>query len=326
MFAAAVTTIRRSATLLTKQCSPLVAVSRGRRAWTRPFLQSLYKRRLDQGPDPERPRSVWINWNYDAEIYSFGKRLGEVFKTSTLKQAFITSSYIEQESEKRSKLSVDGSAANIELMDNKQLSQLGEQISREYIEKYLKYSLPLLPEVYVKCVASHLLSTETLAHIASNLGIKDLVQTAEFPVSAGTLCSALKAVIGALHQDQGSERSGLFVQDFIIPQLIGKDILDLCSIHNPMGVLVDVLKQQGLAEPEPRLLWSTGSETIMASYVVGIYCDRQLIGQAPGETTSIGEEMAARDALRRLWNITESRAPLPLGRQGHSLQFAKSVQ
>jgi len=37
-------------------------VSRGRRVWMRPYLSSLYKRRLDQGPEPERPRSVWINW------------------------------------------------------------------------------------------------------------------------------------------------------------------------------------------------------------------------------------------------------------------------
>ena len=28
-----------------------------------------------------------------------------------------------------------------------------------------------------------------------------------------------------------------------------------------------------------RLLWSTGTNTILSTYIVGIYCNRQLIGQ-----------------------------------------------
>ena len=47
---------------------------------------------------------------------------------------------------------------------------------------------------------------------------------------------------------------------------------------------------------------------------------------APGETVTIAEEMAARDALRRLFKITESRAPLPFGQVGHKLQLADSEQ
>jgi len=47
---------------------------------------------------------------------------------------------------------------------------------------------------------------------------------------------------------------------------------------------------------------------------------------APGETVTIAEEMAARDALRRLFRITESRASLPFGQVGHKLQLADSEQ
>jgi hypothetical protein len=36
---------------------------------------------------------------------------------------------------------------------------------------------------------------------------------------------------------------------------------------------------------------------------------------APGETVSIAEEMAARDALRRLWHLEQSHNPLPLDRK-----------
>jgi len=41
---------------------------------------------------------------------------------------------------------------------------------------------------------------------------------------------------------------------------------------------------------------------------------------------TIAEEMAARDALRRLYKITERRDPLPFGQVGHKLQFVESEQ
>ena len=47
---------------------------------------------------------------------------------------------------------------------------------------------------------------------------------------------------------------------------------------------------------------------------------------APGETVTIAEEMAARDALRRLFKVTERRNPLPFGLVGHKLKLADSEQ
>jgi len=38
------------------------AVVRGKHLWMRPYYISLYKRREAQGPEPERPRSIWSNW------------------------------------------------------------------------------------------------------------------------------------------------------------------------------------------------------------------------------------------------------------------------
>ena len=43
---------------------------------------------------PNAARSDTFFRNYDAEIYAFGKRLGEEFSTSTLKRAFITRSVL----------------------------------------------------------------------------------------------------------------------------------------------------------------------------------------------------------------------------------------
>ena len=42
---------------------------------------------------------------------------------------------------------------------------------------------------------------------------------------------------------------------------------------------LQVLKNSNMGEPVSRLLWSSSKETILACYHVGIYSDKELIGQ-----------------------------------------------
>ena len=83
-----------------------------------------------------------------------------------------------------------------------------------------------------------------------------------------------------------------------------------------MRELMTTLESMGRSAPESRLLWENAPGSILASYTVGIYVDRlennpiwgnglsrptlnrELIGESPGETLELAEEMAARDALR----------------------------
>ena len=58
----------------------------------------------------------------------------------------------------------------------------------------------------------------------------------------------------------------------------------------------------------------SGPDTILASHLVGLYCQREIIGQSYGETLEIAEEMAARDALRNILQTAEHSQPRPWGR------------
>lgn len=52
------------------------------------------KRRRDKiGLEPEQPRSSFLEWNYEAELFAFGKRLGEEFDRNLLKKALIQREY-----------------------------------------------------------------------------------------------------------------------------------------------------------------------------------------------------------------------------------------
>lgn len=317
--------IMKSFSKFTKLLDPVashrIAVTRGRKQWLRPYLVSLYKRRVDQGPEPDRPRSVWINWNYDAEIFAFGERLGEKFQSDSLRTAFTNRSYVAVEKDKRAELGLQDDVAELNLTDNEDFQIKGDQLAKNYAKAYLQHCYPMLPEEGIISVVSYLMSEENLSHIALNLGLKDLTLTQEFPPSKESLSRTFKAVIGALDHDQGLERSELFVQDFILTQLVGKSISDVWVIKNPMGILTEILKKQQRGLPEPRLLWGSGSETILSTYMVGIYSDKELIGQSFGETVTIAEEMAANNALDRIFEITSCAHPLPFGEKGRSLKL-----
>ncbi|CAH1801500.1 unnamed protein product, partial [Owenia fusiformis] len=293
---------------------PIPAVSvtaeRGRKRWAVPYYNELYSRRLKVGPEKERHRSEWSNWNYDAEIYAFGKRLKEEFNEHTLKIAFTHRSYIESEESRRSQLGIDDSDVPLNLQDNEELAREGEKLASEHVYAFIRFSHPFLPEEAISAVHDYLMSEEMLATIGLNLGIKDLILCEDFPPEASTMVKTFKAIIGALSRDQGRTQAQQFVQDFICTMLVGKDVNELWDVHNPMGVLVDILQNQGKQPPEARLLRETGSRTVLSCYIVGIYSDTALLGQAPGETLEIAEEMAARDALRNIFCTTEYKSPL----------------
>lgn len=56
-------------------------------------MKELRNRRIKIGPEPEQPRSSYLEWNYEAELFAFGKRLGEEFERNLLKKALIQREY-----------------------------------------------------------------------------------------------------------------------------------------------------------------------------------------------------------------------------------------
>lgn len=100
----------------------------------------------------------------------------------------------------------------------------------------------------------------------------------DFPVEEVTLATTLKAVVGALAESSGEDRAREFVRDFILTQLAGRDINEFWEIKDPMATLIDILKRDGRSEPEPRLINESGCNTILASYQVAVYSDKQFIG------------------------------------------------
>ncbi|KAK6636373.1 hypothetical protein RUM43_010033 [Polyplax serrata] len=253
-------------------------------------------------------RSKFSEWNYSSEIYAFGKRLQEDFLPELLVQAFTHRSYILQEELKLKEIGVE--KTNVDLSDNEELVKEGEKIISDYTKRYVAYFFPRFPLEGINSICEYLESDEVLAYISENLGTKFLILSSDYPVEQATFSKTLKAIIGALCKSQDEKRANIFVRDFIITHLAGKEIHDFLKIDNPVEVLNCILKKDGRKECEPRIIGKSATETILANYHVGMYSDKQMMGHSSGETVDIAIEMAAVDALKRLFHTTDSHRPI----------------
>jgi len=151
----------------------------------------------------------------------------------------------------------------------------------------------------------------------------DLTLAKNFPYDDSTMADTFKAVVGALKHDSGEIRTEYFVQDFVLTQLVDLDVNEIFYVKNPMRILAAILEKSGQAAPEPRIIRQTGSFSVLPTYLIGIYVEGRLLGQAPGESTQIAEEMAARDCLKTMWGThMDRRLPLTFGpRAGRALKL-----
>lgn len=132
-------------------------------------MRVLKNRREKIGPDPIEPRSSFLEWNYNAEIFAFGKRLGEEFDEKLLRQALIHRSYVNKQQ------SQTEGASQEQLSDNSELIQEGNDFIRSYLrESFSKKH----PSEIGNSLVEYLMNETMLSHVAVHMGLKDIVLTA----------------------------------------------------------------------------------------------------------------------------------------------------
>ncbi|KAJ7995178.1 hypothetical protein DPEC_G00241860 [Dallia pectoralis] len=287
----------------------LLTQTREKKRWMKAYTLLMERKLKVEGPPPPKPRSQKLNWDYHAEVQAFSSRLQETFSLELLKTAFVNPCYIQTEQERRQAVGVDSEAAALILLDNVNLHKQGQEFTKSFLFDWYRASFPSLPSEGVAAIVGHLNSLPVMCHVARNLAIDDLTMSAKFPVPDNVLHSTFLAVIGALHESSGPEKAGLFLRDFLVTQMIGKDLFEVWSVVNPMGLLVDEMSKRNMALPEPRLTRSSGAATVLPVYFVGLYSDKKLLADAPGVTVLAAEEEAARVALRKLYGYTDNRRP-----------------
>lgn len=273
-----------------------------------PTLRELKARRRRAGPEPIHHRSSFIEWNPNAELFAFAKRLNEDFNRESLQQAFTDRSFIVQEELKQREVGIEEPVLNIK--DNAELVKHGDELISNYVRAFIGFSFPRLPADGATAVHKWLVSEETLARISSHIGTKDLILSSEIEPSAKLLAQTFKALVSSLQRSAGDDRAFAFVRDFVLTQLNQKDLHEIWIIERPFERLREICRQEKFGEPEPRDLGKAGEDTVLAVFRAGIYCDKKLISQGCGEDWQMAIDVASLHAINKFYDTEEWRTPL----------------
>ncbi|KJH42046.1 RNase3 domain protein [Dictyocaulus viviparus] len=266
-------------------------------------------------------RSISQTKNYESELYAFGHRVGAFgIHPQELVNA-LTSESFSKRNDVESVGAVNSDRSSDLCDSNEKLAEKGSAILSQVLLSYLRCHFPLAPEEFVQAVAMDLSSEKQLSCIAKHLGIDVIMRSTEHPPSSASIATAFRALLAAI----GAEQAKALIIDIVIPQIIDIDFVDVYPLRQPLAILTDLFVGQGAKEIagrfrvsglviviflqiEPRILRSAGVASAQPVYVVGIYKDKsELIGQSAGETVEIAVDMAAREGLLRLWEISTDR-------------------
>jgi len=283
----------------------------GNNKQVKPYLQEVNRRRavveldhrLNKGT-PVNPvrRSEFKEWNYEAELGAWQHRLGEVWEAGLLVRALVTPGWArQQETDTQERAGVE-----VAVEDQSMLVREGREVVRGALVAWIRGAWPRLPEEMVQDLLQYLTSHNTLAEVGFYIGLRELVKSIEYPPSKEHLADSLEAVVGALARTEPA-RAVRLATDLLCSQLAGKDVQELCpSLGLPGRVLANICANSGLEPPQARLVWQTGPASLLACHTVALYSGDSLLGSSPGETLETAEEMAARDALRTMFDTGEA--------------------
>ncbi|XP_078481767.1 large ribosomal subunit protein mL44 [Ciona intestinalis] len=267
--------------------------------WMKHYYLALERKEEIEGPDPPLPRSTKPNWNITAELTAFKNRLDIEVPNELLVSALTEPLFNQPSTEDTgySKLLEDGS-----------------MFVEEFVSHYVKQAFPFLTSEGRSSICDFLLLDANIAYLALNLGYNDLLQLTGLRSSEKVLAESLVASIEAINLSEGPVAAAKFILNFLVPQLVGKDIIDdIWKPSNPMALLTESFKMSGKPAPEARLIQQCGVNTVTPIYYVGLFSGKDLIAKSGAESVVLAETDAAKLALKHIYHVhTLSKSP-PMG-------------
>ena len=89
------------------------------------------------------------------------------------------------------------------------------------------------------------------------------------------------SLIGALKHDTDERHATRFIIDFVMTYLNSVDIMDIWDIwevRKPSLLVAQIAKSNGIGGYDYRLMRQTGANTILPTYVIGVYFHKKLLG------------------------------------------------
>ena len=225
------------------------------------------------------------------DIHEFQDQLGIQFDNQDLLlQAVTHRSYINEQ-------------ADESLRDNERLEFLGDAVLDFLITGVLFERFPEMPEGELTRLRAALVRTETLADVAIQCHIGEVLRMGRGEESSGgrlrrnNLCDGFEAFLGALYLDRGQQVVREFVMPLFLPLI--EYILAEGLHKDARSMLQEWSQAQISTTPTYRVVMAVGPDHDKV-FTVEVMIDEQVIAAGEGRSKQSAAQAAARQALKRV--------------------------
>jgi len=187
--------------------------------------------------------------------------------------------------------------------DNQRLEFLGDAVLDFIAGAWVYCNYPHFDEGRMTRLRAALVRTNTLAHLARQVGIGEALRLGRGEEDAGgrgrdaNLCDAFEAVVGALYIDGGMAASQAFVEPLIDP--VAEAVLAAEADRDAKSRLQEWSQAELGVTPHYRIVAEKGPDHAK-TFVAQVLLSKQVAGQGTGRSKQTAEQAAARAAWKSL--------------------------
>ncbi len=183
---------------------------------------------------------------------------------------------------------------------NERLEYLGDAVLELAATQFLFHKYPDHPEGDLTAFRSALVRTTTLAEVATELGLGDMLFMSKGEEAGGgrknegLLANTFEAVTGALYLDQGFAVVDQFLQENLFYKM--DEIYQKKLYKDAKSLLQETVQAQGKATPEYQVVKEEGPDHDKI-FTVEVVVDDQVVASGSGKSKQLAQQAAARQAL-----------------------------
>lgn len=218
------------------------------------------------------------------------KNIGVVFTDrQLLERAFIHRSYLNE-------------ARNLKI-SNERLEFLGDAVLSFLTSHYLYETYPEFPEGTLTNIRSGLVKTHSLANVAKQLNLGDLLRLSHGEEASGgrnnpsLLADSFEALLGAMYLDRGVDTVRTFLSTYLFPK--AKDIVENKTYIDYKSLLQEIIQQESRISPTYQVVKSEGPDHAKTFWVEAT-ANGNTLGSGTGKSKQEAEQAAAAAALEKM--------------------------
>lgn len=186
---------------------------------------------------------------------------------------------------------------------NERLEFLGDSVLSFLTSEFLYKKYPEFPEGTLTNIRSSLVKTQSLAGVAKELGLGELLQLSHGEEASGgrnnqsLLADAFEALLGALYLDTNIEQARTFLTTFVFPA--ADTIVEKKSYIDYKSLFQEIIQQDSRTSPTYQVTKSEGPDHAKTFWVIAT-ADGITLGSGKGRSKQEAEQEAAKNALEKL--------------------------